>query len=62
MEQQRPKSFRGGGGALSSINPETTEIPMRNNKQRLCNIFFLVEGGGGVGWVETRCIKGNVQM
>ena len=47
MEQQRPKSFRGGGGALSSINPETTEIPMRNNKQRLCNIFFLVEGGGG---------------
>ena len=48
MEQQRPKSLRGGGGALSSINPETTEIPMRNNKQRLCNIF-LVEGGGGGG-------------
>ena len=49
MEQQSPKSFRGGGGALSSVNPETTEIPMRNNKQRLCNIFFLVVGGGGGG-------------
>ena len=49
MEQQRPKSLRGGGGALSSINPETTEIPMRNNKQRLFNIFFWWKGGGGRG-------------
>ena len=49
MEQQRPKSFRGGGGALSSINPETTEIAMRNNKQRLCSIFFWRKGGEGWG-------------
>ena len=47
VEQQRPKSFRGCGGALSSINPEMTEIPMRNNKQKLCNIFFFGRGDGG---------------
>ena len=55
------KSFGGGGGASSSINPETTEIPMRNKKQRLCNIFILGGGVGDGGW-KTRCIKGDVQM
>ena len=56
------KTFRGCVGALSSINPETTEIPMRNKKQRLCKNIFFGGGEGGGGWVETRCIKGDVQM
>ena len=41
------KSFRGGGGALSSINPETTEIPTRNKKTKVMQYIFL--GGGGDG-------------
>ena len=33
-------------------------IPRRNEKQRLCNIFF---GGGGRG-EQISCIMGNVEV
>ena len=37
----------------------TAIIPMGNEKQRLCNIFFFFLGGGGA---QIRCIMGDVQV
>ena len=36
-------------------------MPRRNEKQRLCNVFFGGGGGGG-GGEKIRCIMGDGQV